>query len=79
MYVSFLPLIPSSLWDADPVVWDSRTIHWNASPVGEQTRFVTYVCYCPKSMASEEVLKVKKKVFDERKGTTHWPVGSDPA
>jgi hypothetical protein len=56
------------------VVWDSRTVHWNASPVGEQTRFVTYVCYCPKSMASEEVLEGKKAVFDGRKGTTHWPV-----
>lgn len=25
-------------------------------------------------MASEEVLEGKKAVFDERKGTTHWPV-----
>jgi len=25
-------------------------------------------------MASEEVLKGKKAVFDGRKGTTHWPV-----
>lgn len=57
-----------------PTVWDSRTVHWNASPVGNQTRFVTYVCYCPKSMASEETLKDKKTVFDGRKGTTHWPV-----
>lgn len=57
-------------------VWDSRTVHWNASPVGEQTRFVTYVCYCPKSMASEETLQGKKAVFDGRKGTTHWPVST---
>lgn len=56
-----------------PIVWDSRTIHWNASPTGKQIRFATYVCYCPRSMASDEVLNAKKEVFAARKGTTHWP------
>ena len=27
----------------DLILWDSRMIHWNASPVGGQTRFITYV------------------------------------
>ncbi len=57
-----------------PIVWDSRTIHWNASPISQQIRFATYVCYCPRSMASEEILKAKREVFAARKGTTHWPV-----
>ena len=55
------------------MVWDSRTIHWNASPTGIQTRFATYVCMCPRSMASEAALARKLEVFKARKGTTHWP------
>lgn len=54
-------------------MWDSRTVHWNSSPVGQQTRFVTYVCYCPRSQMSAEDLKAKQEVFKLRKGTTHWP------
>lgn len=57
----------------DLILWDSRTIHWNASPTGSQTRFVTYVCYCPRDQASDAVLARKLEVFREMKGTTHWP------
>ncbi|KAK4958273.1 hypothetical protein LTR10_004699 [Elasticomyces elasticus] len=57
----------------DLILWDSRTIHWNASPVGDQIRYITYVCYCPRSMATEQELQRKLEVFQERKGTTHWP------
>lgn len=59
--------------EGDLILWDSRTIHWNSSPVGEQTRFATYVCYCPRSMASAEALVEKRKVFERRGCTTHWP------
>lgn len=58
----------------DLILWDSRTIHWNASPTGDQTRFVTYVCYCPRSMMSDKLLERKLEIFRQRKGTTHWPV-----
>ncbi|WWC91493.1 uncharacterized protein L201_006439 [Kwoniella dendrophila CBS 6074] len=57
----------------DLILWDSRTIHWNASPTGEQTRFVTYVCYCPKSHMSADELAKKAQIFKDRKGTTHFP------
>lgn len=58
----------------DLMLWDSRTVHWNCSPVGTQTRFATYVCYCPRSHMSEEMLQHKlENVFKVRKGTTHWP------
>lgn len=57
----------------DLILWDSRTIHWNCSPTGERTRFVAYVCYCPREWMTEEELRRKKEVFDARKGTTHWP------
>lgn len=59
-------------------VWDSRTIHWNASPMGDQTRFVTYVCYCPRSLMSPAELAKKVEVFKGRKGTTHFPVSFIP-
>ncbi|KIR55925.1 hypothetical protein I315_01807 [Cryptococcus gattii Ru294] len=57
----------------DLILWDSRTIHWNASPMGDQTRFVTYVCYCPRSLMSPAELAKKVEVFKGRKGTTHFP------
>ncbi|KUI66788.1 hypothetical protein VM1G_02266 [Cytospora mali] len=59
--------------EGDLIVWDSRLIHWNSSPVGEQIRFTTYVCYCPRSLMSEEGLARKLELFKARKGTTHWP------
>lgn len=55
-------------------VWDSRTIHWNVSPVGKQTRFATYVCYCPRALMNDEDLAKKREIFQARKSTTHWPV-----
>lgn len=57
----------------DLILWDSRLIHWNASPVGEQVRFTTYVCYCPRSLMAEEDLARKLEIFKQRKCTTHWP------
>ncbi|OXH42290.1 hypothetical protein J008_00054 [Cryptococcus neoformans] len=57
----------------DLILWDSRTIHWNASPIGDQTRFVTYVCYCPRNSMSPAELAKKVEVFKGRKGTTHFP------
>ena len=62
----------------DPKVFDSRTIHWNASPVGKQTRFVQYVAYTPRSLMSEEDIRIKHQIFKDRKGTTGWAVCSLP-
>lgn len=53
-------------------------MHWNQSPVGDQTRFVVYVCQCPREWMSEEALKRKKEIFDTYKVTTHWPVSRPP-
>lgn len=36
-------------------------------------RFVTYVCYAPKSFMSPDELAQKEKVFRRSAGTTHWP------
>ncbi|GAA5900921.1 hypothetical protein JCM6882_005979 [Rhodosporidiobolus microsporus] len=57
----------------DLILWDSRTIHWNRSPLEEQVRVVVYVCFAPKAMASEEVLRKRAECFKKRLATTHWP------
>lgn len=42
---------------------DSRTPHYNVSPVGKQTRFAAYVCYGPAASATQEELIQKKQAF----------------
>ncbi|KAK7734774.1 hypothetical protein SLS63_004194 [Diaporthe eres] len=59
--------------EGDLILWDSRLIHWNASPVGGQVRFATYVCYCPRALMDEAGLARKLEIFKARKCTTHWP------
>ncbi|GAA5994438.1 phytanoyl-CoA dioxygenase family protein [Rhodotorula paludigena] len=57
----------------DLVLWDSRTIHWNRVPTGDIVRNAVYVCMCPKSMASAELLDKRKEYFEKRLATSHWP------
>ncbi|GAA5904999.1 hypothetical protein JCM8208_007656 [Rhodotorula glutinis] len=57
----------------DLVLWDSRLIHWNRSPTADQVRVVVYVCYAPRSMASDEVLGKRRECWEKRRATTHWP------
>lgn len=57
----------------DLILWDSRTVHWNCSPTGEQPRLATYVCFCPRSMANEEAMERRLKLWEERMGSTHAP------
>ncbi|KAH6898321.1 hypothetical protein B0T10DRAFT_504891 [Thelonectria olida] len=62
--------------EADPgdlIVWDSRAPHYNVPVRGEQDRMAVYTCYMPVADASQEDLVRKKKAFEERVGTTHWP------
>jgi hypothetical protein len=65
--------------EGDLILWDSRLVHWNASPVGAQVRFATYVCYCPRGLMGAAGLKRKLEVFRERKCTTHFPVSCHPS
>lgn len=62
--------------EGDLILWDSRLIHWNASPVGQQIRFTSYVCYCPRDLMPEGDLARKLEIFKARKSTTHWPVST---
>ncbi|KAK7905431.1 hypothetical protein LTR67_000153 [Exophiala xenobiotica] len=61
---------------ADPgdlIIWDSRTIHYNKLPESQQVRSIVYACYAPAQFATENDLKLKRQLFHERRGTTHWP------
>ena len=61
----------------DMVFWDSRTFHAGTNPVrGREDpvlRCVAYLCYTPRKWASAADLKKKKKYFEERRTTSHWP------
>lgn len=50
-----------------------RTPHYNVPVTSKQDRFAIYTCYMPVSSATQEDLIRKKKAFEDRVGTTHWP------
>jgi len=58
------------------VLWDSRTFHQNqyGAPKSEE-RIVQYVCFMPKNDKKNTVpmQKKRRKYFDERRTTSHWP------
>lgn len=59
------------------VFWDSRTIHCGVEPrkgrAKSNFRCVAYLCYMPRSLATEKQLEKKRKAFEEQRMTTHWP------
>jgi ectoine hydroxylase-related dioxygenase (phytanoyl-CoA dioxygenase family) len=59
----------------DLILWDSRTIHRGGEPTkkSETIRTVIYAAYAPATMATEEALSEKKRVFEAYGATTHWP------
>ena len=59
----------------DLILWDSRVIHFGAEPTekSSQIRTALYATYTPAKLASSEQLAIKKKVFENFGGTTHWP------
>ena len=61
----------------DMVFFDSRTIHQGKEPLKERPvenfRCVAYLCYTPRSRATQAALKKKIKAFEELRTTNHWP------
>ncbi|TVY45737.1 hypothetical protein LSUB1_G000401 [Lachnellula subtilissima] len=69
----------------DVILWDSRTVHYNVLPESENIRALISLpipvlmsdmidaCYTPASFAAPDDLGKKAELFDQRKGTTHWP------
>lgn len=64
----------------DFILWDSRCVHCNTpaveqptSPPGRLLRCVVYVCMTPKAWATEETLERRRKGYEMRMTTSHWP------
>lgn len=59
----------------DLIMWDSRVIHYGSDPTekSSQIRTAIYATYMPASLASQEQLEIKKKVFEDFASSTHWP------
>jgi len=57
------------------ILWDSRTVHWAARPAKSQEhcRMAVYLCYVPRNKADKKAIEKKRKAFDERRMTSHWP------
>ena len=59
------------------VFWDSRTVHSgkNADKNRKKPNFrcIAYLCYTPRSWASESIIKKRIKAFEELRTTNHWP------
>lgn len=62
----------------DLIIWDSRTPHYNKSPMSNTSRFAVYTCYLPASAATQEELIRKKDLFERQKGHSHWPMALQP-
>ena len=58
------------------VLWDSRTFHQNqyGSP-GSEERIVQYICFLPQNNSgnNESIKNKRKKYFNEKRTTSHWP------
>ena len=59
------------------VFWDSRTVHMGQEPLKKRTveneRCIIYLCYLPRTSATQANLKKKIKAFEELRTTNHWP------
>ena len=59
------------------VVWDSRIIHSNSSPIAGREnpgrwRYVVFVAMAPAAWATDENLAIKRESYSEMKMTNHW-------
>ncbi len=59
------------------VFWDSRTIHCGSEAFKTRKepnfRAIVYLCYLPRSTATEANIKKKIKAFEELRTTNHYP------
>jgi hypothetical protein len=59
------------------VLWYSKTFHQGKEPskqrLVQNTRLISYVCMTPRSWARESDINKKRKAFENRRTTSHWP------
>lgn len=63
-------LVPTK--PGDLVLWDSRCFHQNRYSSSEE-RLVQYVCYLPRNRLTPAQAVKRRKYFDEKRTTSHWP------
>lgn len=59
------------------VIWDSRMFHSNQyGKANSEERIVQYICYLPRKHKkyTASLAKKRRKYFEERRTTSHWPV-----
>lgn len=60
------------------VLWDSRTVHCALEAVRDRPydhfRCVSYVCYMPRSLATNKQIVKHRNAFTSRRMTSHWPL-----
>ncbi|WRT70627.1 uncharacterized protein IL334_007625 [Kwoniella shivajii] len=62
---------------ADPgdlFLWDSRTVHYGATPESNNPRIATYVCYKPAFLLTPEIKQQRKEAWDKKYITSHDPI-----
>ncbi|KAJ0120016.1 hypothetical protein J7T55_000869 [Diaporthe amygdali] len=57
----------------DLLLWDSRCVHYGATPSSINDRFAAYVCYKPAALVSEEAKAQRKAAWENKENTPHDP------
>jgi len=57
----------------DMLLWDSRTVHFASTPTGRKFRSCIYICMTPATWATDAAIKMKRRAFEEKRMTNHWP------
>ena len=59
------------------ILWDSRLFHCGSEPLVERKkpnyRSVVYICMTPRNFSDEKNIRKKKKAFNNKRTTSHWP------
>ncbi|KAL7409791.1 hypothetical protein BDY24DRAFT_195714 [Mrakia frigida] len=58
----------------DLILWDSRTVHYGAPPVGQKARTAVYICYKPAALITPERLALRVECIEKLWTTTHDPI-----
>lgn len=65
--------VKPSMDPGDFIIWDSRSVHYGAAPLGENKRMAIYTCYKPIEFLTEEQRQRKVEAFNQGFMTSHDP------
>ncbi|ETS76807.1 hypothetical protein PFICI_12194 [Pestalotiopsis fici W106-1] len=57
----------------DLLLWDSRCVHYGATPSSTNDRFAAYVCYKPTALVSDQAKKQREEAWALKENTPHDP------